>query len=62
MLRALFHVGTALSFYFSEIIIRSNVNLITSNLQLSYWRSWVGAASPGWQGPNGGALGGKLNI
>jgi hypothetical protein len=30
----LVHVGTGLSFYFSEIIIRSDVNLITSN-QLS---------------------------
>ena len=27
----LLSVGTALSFYFSEIIIRSDVNLITSN-------------------------------
>jgi len=30
----LMHVGTALSFYFNEIIIKSNVKLITSN-QLS---------------------------
>ena len=30
----LVHVGTGFSFYFSEIIIRSDVNLVTSN-QLS---------------------------
>ena len=39
-------VVTALSF-FSEIIIRSNINLITSDLQLSYII---------------GVLGGKLNV
>ena len=27
----LFHVGTGFSFYLSEIIIRSDVNLITTN-------------------------------
>jgi len=55
-------VGTALSFYFSEIIIRSDVNLITSN-QLSDTGE-VGEVQPALVGslPPNRVLGGKLNI
>jgi len=50
------------AFLFSEIIIKLNVNLITSNKLSDIGESWRGAASPGWQGPKDRALGDKLNI
>jgi len=54
----LVHVGTGLSFYFSEIIIRSDVNLITSN-QLSDIGE-VGEVQPALV--HRVRMGGKLNI